>query len=515
MANEVRLCNPYEINFLIEYDGVSKFKGFLSGYINQLLLSVSKTANITYKIRSINDGVGEKMSESSEYFTGCIGLLQRNQSDVLIRGITYPIKAADLCQGDIILDSRLQFMTAYSPRDSHESETVKIESCFNSFDSLLWLMCAFVVLFICALCQMRLSLRKEMIVLPEERRLVSRIESRYYTNFLYQVLTHMTKYGSMSCYSGCFNKVVFTTLSFACFMLLFYFGSMMKTELVVVKPPDVVRSYRDLLEKKIGISFLLATDSYLQFKFAPESSDEKRLWDMTRAKLNESEMLFSAESGRIASVLQPLFKRELSFFSESTWMPSPMKELCSIAFDQVKIDRAIESFNMPRIKAKSLFPFISEDEKSQELLKAFVFNRLLSPPVKRTRKALRHMFEMGIMRKVSRLVQELDLFDWIANIQPDKKRGDVFGPVKQCRENILFMEEIQTQKIRFENIVSLLRIVVCLCALALVALIAESYFHPNRKRASKGSKMNRLNNGTRRMKRVEPSRPGGRGRSNK
>lgn len=105
MANEIRICNPFEISYLIEYDGVDSFRGFLSPYINDLMKSVANNANVTYKIRSINDGVGERINDSSEYFNGCIGLLQRNESDVLIRGITYPPNAAHLTQGDIILDS--------------------------------------------------------------------------------------------------------------------------------------------------------------------------------------------------------------------------------------------------------------------------------------------------------------------------------------------------------------------------------------------------------------------------
>ena len=69
---------------------------------------------------------------------------------------------------------------------------------------------------------------------------------------------------------------------FLCFFLIwtvFFFTSMVQTELVTVRRPETINSYKDILKKKdLMPCFIQSTTDYLSFMEASKNSDEGKIW---------------------------------------------------------------------------------------------------------------------------------------------------------------------------------------------------------------------------------------------
>ena len=112
MTNEIRLCNPSNFKFLIEYDG-NKFTGILAPFVEDLIQAVRRNANVTLRVRSQNDDFGERIGSKGSLYSGCIGLLQKNQSDVMLLPTNYPHEASNVTQGLIMQESALNMINVY------------------------------------------------------------------------------------------------------------------------------------------------------------------------------------------------------------------------------------------------------------------------------------------------------------------------------------------------------------------------------------------------------------------
>ena len=310
MASVMRKCNPYNFALILEYED-SQFKGIMGPAINEMISDLERAANVTFKIRSQNDGVGEKVNNSSQRFTGCIGLLQQNQSDLITQLVTYPIDADNIVQGDVVSYSSVQMFNSYSASDDEErEEVVQIESCFLSFSWTVWLLCLLTSLITFIAFYTWKNVRFKM----TRKSHLLRGANRYP---LYQVLVHMARFGELYHPSGPFKCLLFLILSFFSLLVLFYFNASISTDLVVVEPPSTVRTYEEHLDHQVALMFISGTDVYMHFKFAPEGSEEKRLWDMSVSKLTENGVLIEPVPEIAGKLVKAIFAREATLVLES------------------------------------------------------------------------------------------------------------------------------------------------------------------------------------------------------
>lgn len=81
MSNIVRACNPFDFGLILTLSH-NRFTGPLSNAFNTVLDFIEAKGNVTVSFRSQQDGIGEPIRSSSlASYDGCIGLLQRNESD--------------------------------------------------------------------------------------------------------------------------------------------------------------------------------------------------------------------------------------------------------------------------------------------------------------------------------------------------------------------------------------------------------------------------------------------------
>ena len=155
MANIIRLCHPTNLRFVVVFDE-GKFIGQMGQFIQQMLDKMKSNASLTVKVRSDNDGIGEPIEATDgQVYSGCIGLIQRNESDAMLQMVNYPLPAVNLTQGIVMTDSTLQFVNSYDT--TREIKTVQIDSMFDSFALVVWILCAtFLVSCVCCILVHRL-----------------------------------------------------------------------------------------------------------------------------------------------------------------------------------------------------------------------------------------------------------------------------------------------------------------------------------------------------------------------
>ena len=98
----------------------------------------------------------------------------------------------------------------------------------------------------------------------------------------------MTQLGSLSSASGLLKKVIFITCSIFSLIVVHFFRSCIKTELVTIHPSELFTSYQDLVDNKVVPVFVKTITDYLDFKFAQPGSLKKTLWDNSLLAMNAS-----------------------------------------------------------------------------------------------------------------------------------------------------------------------------------------------------------------------------------
>ena len=463
MANELRMCCPFEIAGVCEYNG-EEWTGIMGSYANSVTKLISTAANLTVVIRSKDEGGGDLIANSGGQFSGCIGRLQKNLSDMYCREVTYPLPAADTHQGLVFLDSTLAFMSVYTKVTPERPQVI---SCFLSFDRYVWSLC-FIPLIACYL--IYYFQRRLMINFSPQNRRTRLTRSRGYT--FYQVITHMTATGSISSSHLLSRKPLFICLSLFSLLVVFFFTSLMKTEIVVPHQPDTFSSYQDLLDRGVGVAFLLTTDIYLYFKLAPPGTIERKLWDTSVAMSKESIVLKVDPSFMSAKTVEKILSRKFVLVGEATYMPAAFHELCSALCDQGKLD-ILPGFQS--IEPRSTFPYLVQDARSPVIMKGLILNKNDSPVVRRLMKFYRNALEAGIVVKDLAILFESNGLDKLLGFC--SKVNQLDEEVQKCKKNIIILPQAQLENLKLADFAGLLHLCVTFHLFSYAILLVEVLLH--------------------------------------
>ena len=139
MQSELRICSAGDLPHTIVYESSKKFTS-LSGYhVSEFCRDLIHGLNAAYSIHSKNEGVGMSVDSSTDTDSGCLGRLQKNESDMMVRRITYPQETANLIQGAVVVDSVIQVISVYETKEN--TTTAQMISSFASFDLTVWSLC--------------------------------------------------------------------------------------------------------------------------------------------------------------------------------------------------------------------------------------------------------------------------------------------------------------------------------------------------------------------------------------
>ena len=500
MSAEMRLCFPFNFPAYLEFNG-GKFHGYFAGPVNELIDYLRHRSNFTFAVQDRNDGVGE-MNPSTGRFDGCIDRLQRNESDGMFQLVNYPLNATGVQQGDIAHDSFPQVISLYFSRSANAKEEVKIESCFKSFSATVWSMCVLTVLLVYLLVAIRrriynrvyyerkylsnliqrgLFFRRKILLDARKReagvrRLMKtnpRTRNRFYFT---QILSHMTGFRSLRNPEGVFKKLAFIICSIFSLLVIHYFRSNIKTELVTIKPPELFTSYQELIDNKVAISFLKGFNDYLQFKFAPTGSKEKKLWDFSVRKYSEGKIMIEQRKvDGIMEIFSRIFSRKMVLIVGSYMQFLVMKESCTYFCESSSFKQISSAFQLPQSDLGGVFPIPMRKAGVKTSLKGLIYSSQFKGPVqKHITRRLKRFAEVGLVVYSFKSYEKSNIVSNLVLGSVKKKEG-TFNKIEKCAQGTIMKPEFVLAAIKLHNMSDFIVLIMFFLSVAATALIFEVF----------------------------------------
>lgn len=357
-----RLCHPHSYKQVYEYDVTTKsFKGAIGEVTTEALDFMYRgmnmiLKNVTFEVQA-DFGVGV-LDEKTHKWDGCMGRLQENQSDITMQMFKYPMDVDRLKQGLIAYETTLVIGGMYQPiRVGHLAQTLE---SFLSFDIHVWLLC---LLFVC---MVYMTIRLRINLASRLRR--SRSLKRQYP--LYFTLTHCARYGVMSS-RGLNQKFLFLTTSIFSIVIIHYFCSMIKTQLVVIPEPSVYYSYDDVIRRNATPFFIkgMAYDQFFKSKNAPP--ERKKLWTYATETFGLENLYVEIDPLLLLVSAMKLIKGEGVMILDHVLMPLLPGSGCPVVMHEpAQLLRTVNLLGNPE-KMTPLLETLDLDEGQKQFIKDF------------------------------------------------------------------------------------------------------------------------------------------------
>ena len=457
----VSICVPVLYNTVSNYNPVSKkMEGSLREHYN-LQLDVFDARNISYDL-VIDKGLGRKVDEDT--FDGCLGYLQTNKSQFILNFHEYPRVTGEVAQGIIATDSAPYLGTAYHV-NFNKAKYLQLSSAFYSFEWTLWVLLCLSLLIIWSTIRVRRCIHGRFFRLRKKK-----------TSLLFQVVSHSLKFARVGD-RGIFKKIIFIICSFISLVIVSYFCSLIKTQLVTFPNPPIFSSLQELLDKKITLTLIEGLRSVVWFEFAPLGSRERRLFDFLLAKhqrrqafiLDTRRSEFYAELRR--AIQNQIFRQSVYIFDRLV-APSMLTITCHFSFEEELFSITNSLFNTTP-EGDLAVPYMIRLTDSHSSTLGVLFSRHFPEfSYKGIRKGFVNLVEHGFY---SQMASRLERFT-----EQMLKRS---FPTVQFRHSQRFRDCISLKiikpasidiiKITFKNLHSMIFICLLLFTLALLLLASE------------------------------------------
>ena len=267
---------------MVSRDQDGRLTGFLAPAILESLQLFRYRFNVTLMF---SDKIGEVMNGSDYRYDGCLGLVQRNESDTLISSSGYPILGRGLIHSSVTSSGHTSMVSAYN-NQFFQSDT-DVMDAFSSFTRNCLLMIAFMNFMLALLIMMMFA--KQYVMMNHQRNVLTRKR-------LMPKRTMVRKAASktMAVATGCILKqhsayqiklqspsfrLTLLLWSILMFVVSLFFSSLIKTEVVVFGKPDTISSYGDLLaHPNMRPVWNPALNSHLEFADARRGSPAQKVW---------------------------------------------------------------------------------------------------------------------------------------------------------------------------------------------------------------------------------------------
>jgi len=198
--------------------------------------------------------------------------LRSNICDTVLNSVKTPIFDPLILQGPIIDEVKILMLSRYVSEDKKSKYSAGIMGSFSSFklDSLVIIIYLLLIHVFLMNYSQNLFVKWVKLVFGcnKMRRQYSRlIDKKSIYNFIYCHFTHQSvsfpesKLKSMGILSV--SIIVFA------FIITFYYSALIKTEIVTVKIPSVIRTYQDIYsDPELELRFMVLDDSYRLFEDA-------------------------------------------------------------------------------------------------------------------------------------------------------------------------------------------------------------------------------------------------------
>lgn len=245
-----------------------RYQGPLSEPINMFIKMLFGPNHLNYTSVLRDDSASFNTTTGYWHESTCYYSMQMNESDYGIGWTPHPLVGRNLEPLPVYMEDNIYIVSRYIVSNATTNADF-VESLFDIFYWQVWL-CVLVFCFI-FWTLMKLNLK---FVDGRNRR----------DDSLYELLTHLFQVESID-YTGPGIQIVSFCVTFLSFFFFAYFTNLMRTNIILVKEPDIIRTYDDLLNvPHARILFPKLAGPQSQFEFADPEAKERKLWDKAMAE---------------------------------------------------------------------------------------------------------------------------------------------------------------------------------------------------------------------------------------
>ena len=448
----VRLCHVTDFEagfFQLEDATKATFAGSGSPVINGLIEQAKSAMNVSI---IVNRG-SKSGQQSNEPYNGCLGQLERNESDLVLSAVEYPSSNMNIDQGMVLYETSMVFTQDYFFSDFKEKD-VQVLSSLASLIGVAHLIVSFF-----ATCVLVLVIAEKMGTRWSKR--------RQRQNLLSNILLHCTRLGSINDNSSPGYRIMFSTLSIFSLVVVHYYLSSIKTDLVVVEDPEIWRSYDDLMRDEVRPMTVKEFKFHSYLKTAHPSTLERKFWDWAINKFGEEALVRpSSPSSFIEFGNYMLYRRGVTFYDE---IVSKMIRVTGCN----TLGHAIPDMGSPErnYRFRNYNLLLLKDPNAEILTRGMVFSRhFKGPHGLKVRSIARSWIEFGFVKYIINFIEEIDLMD---GLRP-RKQVNASDKVADCKSDYLVRpERHHTNAIAVKNIRTLALTYSCLVIACNLVLLFE------------------------------------------
>lgn len=492
----IRFCHPRNFKRLIEYDRAgNRFNGLVGDPITAAFYTVSKVLNMTVEIQADDAGVGVYRGDLNRY-DGCLGEIQMNRSDMILQMNPYPIEIEDVSQGLIFYETSLMFIAAYN-KTGEDGQAQLLES-FYGFEPNLWGLCFFTWLLMTGFIIMEEAFYRWMRKEPKTKD----------DNAFYQVVTHCTQVGAID--DGELpRRLLFMSASVFALLVVNYFSSMIKTDLVTIKDPLVFESYDDIIERG-AIPMFMRGQSYRTLFSEPGAEPyRKKLWDYAIETFGERRIYVDLSAFSFLIMCVSVLKQKVIALADESIMTIIGTSGCSLAsrdlgllpgltrtlkspklFENMLIaggatveERKLmlqyaEDNDLLLYSEPEVLVHIARDPREQSYNQGLIYTSQNKWLKKHLEKCTRRMLEVGWIGHEVGGLEKVDLFEGNPHVE------GMLGPslakrrpaVQRCLSKSIIKPDVGYQAVNPRNLTSLMQLTASIYLLLSVLLVCEIWW---------------------------------------
>ena len=277
----LRLCYTHIEGFLMFDPDIGEFTGVMGPLVNPFIEYVRGIGIVPVP----EQVYGTLVDKEKRLYDGCIGSLQRNESDWGIVQVPMPVFGDNITQGPPLGFEKMSILSGYNPNAIRSKAQIDVMSATNPFSSDVWILIAaqqllFFVLLV-TLSYLCTRIAQQMRSQKGSTTGYSPMMGKWMTRSVWNIVSKSLKQFSLYSMrrSASFIRIFLLTLTLFNFWIHCFMCSMIKTELTVVEPPVTIETYADILTRNITPMWIGCLGDKDLFRYSPLDSIERELWN--------------------------------------------------------------------------------------------------------------------------------------------------------------------------------------------------------------------------------------------
>ena len=351
---------------------------------------------------------GSKFENGS--YSGCMGSMMRNQSDLALTTNDYPIDNFEsVVPYQVLLEAPIQILSSYTINNNTAVAVDILRTSMLSFGIDVWT--ATLLIFI--LGSFAFYVRKVFVFSSKE---ISGNNNKHIADSFFDSFAHLTLM-DFEDFSDAFGKVISITLTLTGFWLIQYWQDLMSTDLFIVAKPETIDNYNDILNRQgLNVHFLALLTDHLEFRNAPNGTIQRMIWDTKQDTTGKAPTLLDVTQNIVDNSVTLMSKSldgKFVFLVSQFLMPIVISSACKV----IRGFPELEDF-------RNIFPHVATDLNAEKHLKFLTARRGAedNPVVASFLHRARVILEMGFLEPAEKFMEDGISFNFDAPIVQDIQR---------------------------------------------------------------------------------------------